>query len=81
MKARLTLQIYSIVKERKLTQVQAAEIRGIKQPHVPLLMRNRSGSFSTERLIEFLAALSNDVEIRVTPSHKERGQVSVIVAA
>ena len=81
LKARLTLQIYSIVKERKLTQAQAAEILDIKQPHVSLLMRNRSGSFSVERLIEFLTALGHDVEIRVRPTHKAHGRMSVIVAA
>jgi hypothetical protein len=35
------LQIYRDIKARDLTQVQAGEILGIKQPHVSLLMRNR----------------------------------------
>ncbi len=34
LKARLTLQIYKIVKGRGLTQAQAGEILGIRQPHV-----------------------------------------------
>jgi predicted XRE-type DNA-binding protein len=34
MKARLTLQIYRIIRERGLTQAQAAKVLGIKQPHV-----------------------------------------------
>ena len=50
MKARLTLQIYRIIKEQDLTQTEAAKILGIKQPHVSLLMRNRAGSFSVGRL-------------------------------
>jgi predicted XRE-type DNA-binding protein len=52
MKARLTLQIYHIIRERGLTQAQAAKTLGIKQPHVSLLMRNRGGSFSVGRLME-----------------------------
>jgi predicted XRE-type DNA-binding protein len=32
LKARLTLQIYKIIKDRGLTQVKAEEILGIKQP-------------------------------------------------
>lgn len=34
MKARLTLQIYRIIRERGLTQTQAAKALSIKQPHV-----------------------------------------------
>ena len=81
LKARLTLQIYRNIKARHLTQVQAGEILGIKQPHVSLLMRNRSGTFSVERLMDFLTALGHDVEIRVKRTRKPRGQMSVVVAA
>ncbi len=34
LKARLTLQIYRLIKARDLTQAQAGKILGIKQPHV-----------------------------------------------
>ncbi len=81
LKTRLTLQIYRIIEERHLTQAQAGEILGIKQPHVSLLMRNRSGTFSVERLMDFLTALGHDVEIRVTGTRKPHGEVSVTVAA
>ena len=63
MKAELTLQIYRIIKERDLTQAEAAKALGVKQPHVSLLMRNRAGSFSVGRLMEFLTALGHDVEV------------------
>jgi predicted XRE-type DNA-binding protein len=79
MKARLTLQIYRIIRERGLTQVQAAKILGIKQPHVSLLMRNRAGSFAAGRLMEFLTALGQDVEIAVRPSRKVHGELSVMI--
>ena len=81
LKARLTLQIHRNIKARHLTQVQAGEILGIRQPHVSLLMRNRSGNFSVERLMDFLTALGHDVEIRVKRARKPRGQMSVVVAA
>ena len=67
LKARLTLQIYRIIKARRVTQAKAGEILGIRQPQVSLLMRNRSGNFSVERLRDFLTALGHDVEVRVTP--------------
>ena len=79
LKARLTLQIYKIVKARRLTQAQAGEILGIKQPHVSALMRNRAGNFSVGRLMEFLTALGQDVEITVKPTRKAMGEMSVVV--
>ncbi|MGA2580621.1 MAG: helix-turn-helix transcriptional regulator [Bryobacteraceae bacterium] len=78
LKARLTLQIYSIVKERGLTQVEAAKVLGIRQPQVSLLMRNRAGSFSVGRLMELLTALGHDVEIAVRPTGKQHGQMYVV---
>ena len=80
LKARLTLQIYSIIKDRGLTQAEAAKILGIQQPRVSSLARNRSGDFSVGRLIEFLTALGQDVEITVTPTSKEHGEMSLILA-
>jgi predicted XRE-type DNA-binding protein len=81
LKTRLTLQIYRIIKARGVTQEQAGEVLGIKQPQVSLLMRNRSGNLSVERLVDFLTALGHDVEVRVTPTRKQHGQLSVVVAA
>jgi predicted XRE-type DNA-binding protein len=80
LKARLTLQIYQVIKQRKLTQARAGEILGIKQPHVSGLMRGRSGNFSVERLMDFLTALGHDVEIRVKQTRKEHGRVSVVLS-
>jgi predicted XRE-type DNA-binding protein len=79
LKARLTLQIYRIIKQRGLTQTQPAKALGIKQPHVSLLMRNRAGTFSVGRLMDFLTALGQDVRITVRPTRKERGGMSVAV--
>ncbi|MGO9274431.1 MAG: helix-turn-helix domain-containing protein [Terriglobia bacterium] len=43
LKAHLTLQIYRLIRERDLTQAEAGEILGIKQPHVSGLMRASPG--------------------------------------
>ncbi|MSP68446.1 MAG: XRE family transcriptional regulator [Alphaproteobacteria bacterium] len=77
LKANLTLQIYRLIKARDLTQAQAGEILGVKQPHVSALMRSRSGNFSVGRLIEFLTALGQDVEISVKPTRKRHGEISI----
>lgn len=76
-KAQLTLQIHRIIEKRGLTQSQAGKILGVKQPHVSLLMRNRAGTFSVGRLMEFLTALGQDVEVTVRPTRREHGQMSV----
>jgi len=80
LKARLTLQIYTILKDKGMTQVEIAKILGVQQPQVSLLMRNRAGNFSLGRLMEFLTALRQDVEITVRPTRKEHGALSVVSA-
>jgi predicted XRE-type DNA-binding protein len=79
-KARLTLQIALIIKNRGLTQTEAAKILGIQQPHVSALTRNRAGNFSVGRLIDFLTALGQDVEITVTSTPKMHGSMSIVFA-
>jgi predicted XRE-type DNA-binding protein len=80
LKVQLTLQIHSILKESCMRQVEIAEVLGVRQPQVSLLMRNRAGNFSVGRLMEFLMALRRDVEIIVKPARKEHGTLSVISA-
>jgi predicted XRE-type DNA-binding protein len=79
LKAKLALEIYRLIRKRGLTQTQAGKILGIKQPHVSLLMRNRGGTFSVERLMDFLTALGQDVEISVRPARGRRqGEVLLV---
>ncbi len=78
LKAQLTLQIYNILKDSGMTQAEMAKILGVQQPQVSLLMRNRAGNFSVGRLMEFLMALRQDVEITVRPTRKEHGTLSVV---
>ena len=80
-KATLVLQIYCIITQRKLSQAQAGQALGIRQPNVSRLMRGSSGSYSVERLMEFLTALGHNVEVKITPTRKKHGAMSVVVAA
>ena len=77
LKANLTLEIYKILKDRGLRQSEAAKLLGTSQPRVSELMRGRSGMFSASRLMEFLTALDQDVEITVRPKRKSEGEISV----
>ena len=78
LKAKLMLQIYRLIKRHDLTQAEAGKILGIKQPHVSLLMRNRSGSFSVERLMDFLTARAGRGDFGEAGSLKDHGEVSVV---
>ena len=78
LKAKLMLEIYRLIRKRGLKQSQAGKILGIKQPHVSAQLRNRSGSFSVERLMDFLTALGQDVEITLKPTRKKHGEVSLV---
>jgi predicted transcriptional regulator/predicted XRE-type DNA-binding protein len=71
-KAKLILAIHAILKERGLTQTDAARLLGTTQPQVSALMRCRAGTFSVERLLRFLTALDQDIEITVKPKDAAR---------
>jgi len=66
-KAQLVLKIDGIMKKRHLKQVEAARLFGIRQPDVSKMLRGEFRQFSVERLLRFLVALGQDVEIVVKP--------------
>ncbi len=66
-KAQLVSKIAALMKERGLKQIEAAGLFGVKQPDVSRLLRGDCREFSVERLLRFLVALGQDVEIVVRP--------------
>ena len=78
-KAQLASLIDDVIRERALTQQDAAALMGIDQPKVSHLLRGRLSGFSTQRLIDFLNALGRDVEIvvRAAPKSRKRGRMHV----
>ncbi|MGH6989585.1 MAG: helix-turn-helix domain-containing protein [Stellaceae bacterium] len=64
-KAQLVYKIDTLMKERGLKQVEAARLFGVKQPDVSKMLRGDFRQFSVERLLRFLVALGQDVEIIV----------------
>lgn len=66
-KAKLVLKIDRLLRERGLRQVEAAGLFGVKQPDVSKLLRGDFRQFSVDRLMRFLVALGQDVEIVVKP--------------
>ena len=78
-KAQLVYKIHSLMKRRGLKQVEAARLFGIKQPDVSKMLRGDFKQFSVERLLRFLVALNQDVEIVVRP-HAGRPPAQLRVA-
>jgi predicted XRE-type DNA-binding protein len=76
-KAQLVFKIDGIVKERRLKQVEAADLFGIRQPDVSKMLRGDFRQFSVERLLRFLVALDQDVEIVVKP-HRSRNHAPAL---
>ena len=78
-KTRLAYILNDIIKGRKLKQVEVAMLLQISQPKVSTLKNYRLDGFSVERLLEFLTALNQDVEILIRPRSENMGsgQISV----
>ena len=80
-KAELVRRIRDLIAGRKLTQARAAEVLGLDQPKVSALVRGRVEGYSLDRLVRFLNALGQRVEISVLPAPPgtERDKRRVIV--
>ncbi|MBW8067362.1 MAG: transcriptional regulator [Ferrovum sp.] len=81
-KAQLAAKIGDIIKRRKLTQVQAAELLGVTQPKLSGLLRGQFRGISEAKMLECLTHLGRDVEIVVksVPHSRTEGHVSVVFA-
>jgi predicted XRE-type DNA-binding protein len=79
-KTRLAMAVNEVLKSRKLKQREIAQILAIPQPKVSALVNYRLDQFSVERLLEFLTALNQDVEIMIRASSdpKKAGHISVL---
>ena len=67
-RSELVRHINLIVERRGLTQVEAAKLLGINQPKVSALKRGRITESSIDRLMRFLVALGQEVDIGVRPA-------------
>jgi predicted XRE-type DNA-binding protein len=76
-KAQLVFKIDTIMKDRGLKQAEAADLLGVKQPDVSKMLRGDFRQFSVERLLRFLVALNQDVEIVVKP-HRGRSDTAAL---
>jgi predicted XRE-type DNA-binding protein len=77
-KAQLASKIADLVKRRRLTQMEAAELFGMPQPKVSAMLNGRFRGISEEKMMRCLLALGQNVQIVVKPARKGKaGSLSV----
>lgn len=81
-KLRLAHAINGVVARRRLTQAATAEKLHVSQPKVSALSNYKLDGFSVERLMTFLTALDQDIQIVIKnkPRSRPAGRISVIAA-
>jgi len=80
LKAKLTIEIYRLLKSRGVTQQEAAKLLGTTPAQVSALMRCKPVSVSVGRLMEFLTILGQDIQVTVRPAARRKsGDMSVVV--
>lgn len=80
-KAALAHQIELVIRKKRLTQEKAAKILGISQPKVSALLQGKLSGFSMDRLLNFLMALDQDIEIRIKskpPRVRRHGRTRIL---
>ena len=73
LKAELVSRIDSIVRQRGITQAEAARILGLSQPDVSRLLRGDFRQYSIERLFRLLTALGRDIDIVIRQPRSANG--------
>ncbi|HWZ47612.1 MAG TPA: helix-turn-helix transcriptional regulator [Herbaspirillum sp.] len=81
-KAKLALKIGEIIKSRRWTQQQAADVLGITQPKLSKMLRGQFRGVSEAKMLDCLARLGRNVQIVVGPARRSAtaGQIEVVFA-
>lgn len=78
LKARLSISLEHAIKENDLTQREAAERIGCKQPKLSKVLRGNFEGVTRDWLIKAIVALGRDVTIAIGPKQECRGTLRVI---
>ncbi len=80
-KADLLSLVMKAMRERKLTQQQAAALCGVDQPTLSKALNGRLESITIDRIARWLMALGKSVRINVAPKKRGAGRGSLSVRA
>ena len=79
-KTGLLIEIRKVMRNRGLTQQDAAKRMGISQPKVSDMLRGDFTNLSERKLMDCLTRLGYDIEIRVRPAKTEMGHLMLAAA-
>jgi predicted XRE-type DNA-binding protein len=81
-KAQLASKIGEIIKGRKWSQQQAAEVLGLTQPKLSKMLRGQFRGISETKMLDCLVRLGRDVQIVIGPNRRaaSAGHVAVVFA-
>ena len=79
-KSSLITAISDTIKERKLTQLDAARLCGTDQPTLSKILRGRMESVTIDRLAAWLNALGRTAEIHVRPYDRTAKAGQIVIA-
>ena len=77
-KAQLMLKIDRLMAKHGIKQAEAAKLFSVKQPDMSKMLRGDFRQVSVERLMRFLVALGQDVEIVVKPHRRGRREAAQV---
>jgi predicted XRE-type DNA-binding protein len=80
-KSALIMTIRDTIKERELSQQEAARLCGTDQPTLSKVMRGRMESVTIDRLTAWLTALGRTVEIHVRPYDRRTTTGQLVVTS
>ena len=72
-KAVLAFKLNELIRQRGLSQTEAAAITGMTQPKVSQVRRYKLQNISLERLMQALVSLDQQVKIVVQPARRAHG--------
>ncbi|MDD5375548.1 helix-turn-helix transcriptional regulator [Acidithiobacillus sp.] len=78
LKAQLAPRIADMIQSKGFTQSQAAELLGIPQPKLSLMLRGQFRGISEAKMLECLARLGRDIQIVIGPEHAGTGNIVVV---
>jgi predicted XRE-type DNA-binding protein len=81
-KAQLATKISEIIKSRKWSQQQAADVLGLTQPKLSKMLNGQFRGISEAKMLNCLALLGRNVQIVVGPARRaaSAGSIAVVFA-
>lgn len=80
-KSRLAQRIAELIEQQTITQVEAAKLLKIDQSKISKLIRGQLREFSIDRLLRFLNALNQDIEIIIKEKPHTQRQATLNISS